>query len=296
MLYFDMPSVEEIRIFLMADIVLSITVGMSILLAVISIFSGWRRFDLAAIGNPLTLTQVGIAILLALVIRIFEQSSYAQFNLEFLPLKQPLLGLSYLPLIIITIALGPSIGLLSVALFLALTPPLGSFNWLDAVLMLEFVVLGWWAIFPSSFQKRWAGSTNLLISYILVWGTAGSALFHSQGLDIRDWRVHFNCHQNYLLSLLISVLFLFLLGPGFFNRLFSNSRIKPKEAKPTKSSSRVTGLAIQQISASPNSPTHFRRGFQKPDISSLKRNDTRARTMSKSPSRIAMKSFKDQDH
>ena len=296
MLYFDMPSVEEIRIFLMTDIVLSITVGMSILLAVISIFSGWRRFDLAAIGNPLTLTQVGIAILLALVIRIFEQSSYANFNLEFLPLKQTLLGLSYLPLIIITIALGPSIGLLSVALFLALTPPLGSFNWLDAVLMLEFVVLGWWAIFPSSFQKRWAGSTNLLISYILVWGTAGSALFHSQGLDIRDWRVHFNYHQNYLISLLISFLFLFLLGPAFFNKFFSNSRIKPKELKETKTSSRATDLTVQQISASANSPTHFRSGFQKPDISSLKRNDTRARTMSKSPSRIAMKSFKDQDH
>jgi len=294
MLYFNMPSFEAIRTLIMSDLILSITLGMSILLAVFSLFSGLWRLDFLPIWKPLTLTQVGLAILLALMLKIFEQSPYANLNFDFLPTTVHLTGISFLPLIIITIAYGPSIGLLAVALFLALTPPAGVFNWRDAVIMLEFVVLGWWAIYPSSFQQRWAGPANLLISYILVWGTAGSALFHSQGLDIRDWRVHYAYHQNYLPALLISILFLFLPGPKLFKLLFANSRIQPKQRAQSSQGS-TTDLAVRQVSANPNAPKHQRTALQKPKVVSLTRQHNRVRSLSKNTKRVAMRSFRDQD-
>ncbi len=284
-----MPLFDDIKAFILADFVLTITLALSVFLAIISLFSGWRRKDFMVFAKPRAFTTIGLGILFSLILRFLERSTFANFSLDFLPINNIFLGISHLPLIILAIAYGPSVALFSTALFIAVTTQNYDFNWLDAVLMLELVVLGWWAIYPSSFQKRWAGPINLIITYILVWGTAGTAYFHSQGLDVRDWRTHFNYHQNYIFSLLISVIFLLLIGPKVFSKLFPDSRIIPPVESKEKNAKSSDLILVSDDSL----PAHYRIPFSKPTVTSLKRSASRVRSMSPSPDRVAMRSFKD---
>ncbi len=286
-----MPLFDDIQAFILADFILAITIALSVSLAIISLFSGWRRKDFMVFAKPRAFTTIGLGILFSLALRILERTTLVNFNLDFLPVNNIFLGVSHLPLIILALAYGPSVALFATALFIAVTTQNYNFNWLDAVLMLELVVLGWWAIVPSSFQKRWAGPINLIITYILVWGTAGTAYFHSQGLDIRDWRVHFNYHQNYIVSLLISILFLLLIGPKLFSKLFPDSRIIPPEGLEN-SNSHTNSLALASKNNASN-PVHSHIPFSKTTVTSLKRSNSRVRSMSPSPNRVAMRSFKD---
>ncbi len=273
--------------------ILAFTLYAAIFLAVISLFSGWRRLDFLAIFKPQGLLHLSLLVLVAVGLHYFAHSDYSKYNISFLSIEHPLIGISRLPLYILALAYGPTMGLFAAALYtVAITHNLPTL--VDAVLGLELVVLGWWAIAPSAFQHRWAAPFNTIIAYTLAWGTAGSALFQSQGLDAKAWSVHANYHQNHILGLLASIFVLSLLGPRFFHFFFSSSEIIPKAKTDERRSTAGAEILIADNQGRKSIRQHI--PFDKPVITSLKRSDVRQRNLFAAPRRVALKSFRDQDH
>ena len=276
-----------------SNYVLAFTLYAAIFLAVISLFSGWRRLDFLAIFKPQGLLHLSLFVLIAVGLHYFAHSDYAKYNISLLNTDHPLIGISRLPLYILALAYGPTMGLFAAALYtIAVTHNLPTL--VDAVLGLELVVLGWWAIVPSAFKHRWAAPFNTIIAYTLAWGTAGSALFQSQGLDAKSWSVHVNYHQNHILGLLASIFILSLLGPRFFRFFFSSSAIIPKTKQELHPSQQGTEIAIAENKGQRKTRQHI--AFEKPIVSSLRRTEVRQRKLLAAPKRIALKSFRDQDH
>ncbi|MFA5550417.1 MAG: hypothetical protein WDA03_02265 [Trueperaceae bacterium] len=190
------------------------------LLALVSLFSGLGRLDFLALGRPAVLLRVGGGVAAAFLL-------VALTSTQLEPGSTPhalASGLARLPLYLLALGYGPSLGLLAGALFAA-APATGLYpGWPEALLILELTVLGWLAISPSPRRRRWAGPVNLLLAHLLTLGTAGVALsvlttepFTLQALLAGQLPA--------LPGLALTMLALPLFGPAFYRDHLPGSRI-----------------------------------------------------------------------
>lgn len=196
-------------------------------LAAVSLLAGWRRGDFIAVLKPQGLLHVSVAVLCGFALLWLRHALLEAEN----PLPQ-LESVSRFPLYVVTLAYGPSAGLLSAGLFAAFAASSSLPNWPEAVLALELVVLGWFAIAPSPRESRWAGPLGGALAYVLAWATGGSAMLQYLTGNGTSWATQWSYHQQLLLGVGLSLLALFLLGPGFYRRFFPGSRIAPRPPKP----------------------------------------------------------------
>jgi integral membrane sensor domain MASE1 len=81
-----------------------------------------------------------------------------------------------LPLYLMALAYGPSPGLLMGLAYVVSSSPITSPDPQSGVLVLELVVIGWLAIYPSPTRFRWAGPFNAVFAYGLARLTGGLTL------------------------------------------------------------------------------------------------------------------------
>ncbi len=200
------------------------TLVAAIFLAVVSLASGWRRADFLAVLRPQGLFRVTIAVLVAFLVvwsvDILQGSKDGAW--------EGLRGLSRLPLYVVTLAYGPSAGLLAAGLFAAFATTTSWPGWSEAVLALELVVLGWFALAPSPRKARWAGPAGALSAYFLAWSTGGAALLQSASGAGAVLAAHLTYHQDGALGTVLSMALLFLVGPKMYDTVFPGSRIVPR--------------------------------------------------------------------
>jgi hypothetical protein len=215
------------------DPFLGYTLLAALFLGLVSLFTGWFRLDFMALFQTRALLQVTLAVLLATLLTLGQKLlvpsdatlSTAGFSIQ----VDALQGLSRLPLYLVTLAYGPSIGLVSAGLFAAFASTSGTLGWPEAVLALELVVLGWFAIAPSPRKVRWAGPLNVMLAYGLAWATGGSAYLEYSTQQGMDFMTHLNYHLPLLLGIALSAFCLLFIGPNIYKKAFAGSRIAPKE-------------------------------------------------------------------
>lgn len=219
-----------------ADPFLSYTLLAALFLAGVSLFSGWRRRDFSVLATPQGLLHVALAVLCAFFLLLLENALGEATGERLLGTVswQPvsLAGVSRFPLYIVTLAYGPSAGLVAAGLFAAFTATGSLPGWPEAVLALELVVLGWFAIAPSPRTFRWAGPFDAGVAYLLAWATGGSALLQSLSGQGAQWVTHVSYHETFFWGVVISVLSLFLLSPKTYRDLFRGSSIGSRAAEP----------------------------------------------------------------
>ena len=226
-----MPDLSELLELASTDPLFFYCLVASLFLAAVALVSGWRRGDFLAVIRPKGLILLSLGVFTAFVLLLLSQSLG-----DALPSHGPagklswhasLGGISRLPLYVLALAYGPSAGLLAAALFAAFaaTTPLPS--WSEAVLALELVVLGWFAIAPSPRTFRWAGPFGAVLAYLLAWSTGGTALLQHLTGDGANWTTHLLYHQAVLGGVGLSLLALWFVGPDMYASFFSGSRIAP---------------------------------------------------------------------
>lgn len=196
------------------------------LLGLVSLVSGWLRADLLAVLRPRGLLSVVLAVLAAFALLWLSQALVPAGAPGWLGAR----GLSRFPLYVAALAYGPSAGLLSALLFAAFAAQSSLPGLSEAVLALELMVLGWFAISPSPRRHRWAGPLGAALAYLLTWATGGSAMLQYLTGSGTSWATQWSYHQNEALGVLASCLLLFALGPCAYQRLFPGSRIAGAEA------------------------------------------------------------------
>ena len=191
----------------------------SIILFVVSLFSGLFRFDFVSALGPRGLLSIVFAIFLAIGLRFLGLNVFHSDALA--------MALVRLPLYLIALAFGPSAGLVAGILFLSLANLL---NFPDLILLIELVVLGWFAISPSPRQFWWAGSLGAIFSYCLTWAAAGSAYLELEFQNGSSLEAHLALHQGSFASLAGIAIALAFITPRIYKRLFPFSNIAPETA------------------------------------------------------------------
>jgi hypothetical protein len=204
----------------------------AVFLALVALLTGWLRLDFLAVFRPRGLFCVTLAVILAMALSLLSQTSLAPFTVSAATGDSSLTlsvlrGLSRLPLYVIALAYGPTAGLVSAGLFAAFATTSGTLSWAEAVLALELVVLGWFAIAPSPFRLQWAGPMNVGLAYFLTWATGGSALLQHTTGQAMELNTHWTYHQHWLLGVGLSIVLLFFLRPNLYQKFFPDSRISP---------------------------------------------------------------------
>ena len=205
-------------------------------LAAASLLSGWLRGDVLAALRPQGLFRISVAVAASFVLVWLGYSAGGADT----ALGNLLVGLSRFPLYVIALAYGPSAGLLAAGLFAAFaaTGPLP--GWSEAVLALELVVLGWFALEPSPRRHRWAGPLDAAVAYLLAWATGGSALLQASGGEGMSLAAHLAYHLPGLPGVALSMALLTLVSPRLYERFFPTSRIKPKSKLKAETEARAS--------------------------------------------------------
>lgn len=226
-----------------ADPFLLYTLIAALFLGFVSLWSGWRRKDFLTFFNAQGLFHIALAVLLAFAIMLLSNylldTSALSFEPTYLPWLESLRGSSRFPLYVVALAYGPSAGLLAAALFASFTTTTALPSWPEAILALELLVLGWFAIAPSPRQHRWAGPFNALMAYFLAWSTAGSAMLQALTGEGVQWTSHATYHMTFALGAGVSMLLLVFIGPKAYRTLFPNSRIAPASNAPDPTQQRA---------------------------------------------------------
>ena len=240
-----MPTVQALTEYLGGDPVLGYSLLAALFLALVSLAAGLARLDFLVLVRPGVVIQLGVAVLfgslLAFVGDSLATAVEAAGSEDWLQrLVLPLAAVRRLPLYIMALAYGPTVGLLAAALFAAFETTSAMPGLAEAVFGLELLVIGWLAIYPSPRRQRWAGPFNAIVAYLLAWGTGGLALtqFTNGEIDLSSlWRQH----EPMLLGAAISALLLLLISPARYRRTFPASRIATAEPGDTKT---VRTLAV----------------------------------------------------
>jgi hypothetical protein len=213
------------------DPFLGYTLLAALFLGLTSLLTGWGKLDFLVLLQPKPLLQVTVAVLLASFVtlgqRLFLPSDAALTTAGLSIPIEAANGFVRLPLYLVTLAYGPSIGLVAGVLFAAFAGTTGTLGWAEAVLILELVVLGWFAVAPSPFKVRWAGPLNLVMAYLLAWATGGTAFLQHSTQKGMMFSTHINHHLPALLGLAIAAFCLLFIGPKMYQRAFKDSRIAP---------------------------------------------------------------------
>lgn len=133
-----------------------------------------------------------------------------------------------LPLYLIALAYGPSIGFVVGLGYLAVAWLLPVLEPASFVLALELTVLGWLAIHPSPANHRWAGPAYALLAYALAWSTAGLAGVVAAHGSVSTATI-VQQHAANLTSLVIIAALLGTLAPERYRRWFPESRTHETE-------------------------------------------------------------------
>lgn len=238
-------EISPLRDALSSDPVLFYSAAAALLLAVVSLSGGLGRRDFLALARPRTLLRVMGAVAIAFSL---EAASAVWSSSLPQPLAAVSGGLHRLPLYLVTLAYGPSTGVVVGALFAGFHAGTALPGWPEAVLTLELAVLGWLAIFPSPRDTRLAGPLDALVAYALAWGTGGIALLAAeQGLVTLDLLLAE--HAAMLPGLAACAALLALAGPGVYRAAFPGSRIHPpgRPARRAQAAGAPTGGAAAPV-------------------------------------------------
>lgn len=211
------------------DPLLLYSLAATALLAIVSWSSGLGRADVAALLRPRTMLRVAgavaVSFLITVAARTFADGSGTITAAALLE------GVGRLPLYLVTLAYGPTIGIVAAALSVGFAADASLPGWREAILTLELVVLGWLAIYPSPRQTRWAGPFDVTLAHLLAWGTGGVALmaYRFGEFSPQRWRAEVSAD---LVPVAVAVLALLAFGPRFYQRAFPGSRIAAGPAEP----------------------------------------------------------------
>ena len=196
------------------------------LLALVSLLSGLGRLDVAALLRPANLLLVGLGVLLAFgLVVLTERWPFLAAGESGLTASLGF-GLARVPLYLLALAFGPSVGLLAGVLFSAATA-IGPYpGWSEAILVLELMILGWLAISPSPRRSRWAGPAGAAGAYVLALGTAGVA-FEVWRTGELNLAALLAAQGRALPGLVAAWLALAAFGPELYERYMPGSRILP---------------------------------------------------------------------
>jgi len=196
----------------------------SLLLAAVSLSSGLARLDLVVLAKASVLLRVVILVALAAGLRTLSEGTDNAL------LQGVITGAWQLPLYLLALGYGPSVGLAAAGLMAAITV---SSNWGEALLALQLLILGWLAIYPSPRHYRWAGPLNVALAYGLTWMTGGIALTYatSGAAQIAFWAER----QPELVGLALAMAALLLFRPNFYRTFFAASQLTPPAAPRTRS-------------------------------------------------------------
>ncbi|HEV2123423.1 MAG TPA: hypothetical protein VGW38_11705, partial [Chloroflexota bacterium] len=229
-----MPDLQAITQGASADPFLFYTLVAAGFLAVVSLGSGLIRSDFLAIVRPQGLLHVSLAVLTAFLVVLLADALQPRLEAGADGLwLETLRGLSRFPLYVVTLAYGPSAGLLAAGLFAAFATNSTLPGLPEAVLALELVVLGWFALAPSPRTAAWAGPFDALLAYFLTWSTGGAALLQASSGNGTVLAAHLAYHQDMALGIALSMTLLFLVTPGAYRRFFPDSRIAPRPPPPS---------------------------------------------------------------
>jgi hypothetical protein len=209
----------------------------ALFLGVVSLVTGWLRLDFLVLFQGRILVHIALAVILAIAITLISQPLPAPFTanaeaVETVTSLSLLAGLSRLPLYLIALAYGPTLGLVAAGLVALFAMISGTLGWSEAVLALELTVLGWFAIAPSPYKVRWAGPLNVLLAYCLTWATGGSAYLQHLTKRGTELSTHWQYHQPFLLGVFLSALLLYFVVPTMYQKFFKDSSIAPPVPKP----------------------------------------------------------------
>lgn len=229
-----MPGLANVFQNVVADPFLLYTLLAAGFLAVVSLGSGWLRADFLALVRPQGLLRLSVMVVAAFLVVLLADALQARAGADASSVwLSALRGLSRFPLYVVTLAYGPSAGLLAAGLFAAFATASSLPGWPEVVLALELVVLGWFALAPSPRVARWAGPLDALLAYFLAWATGGAALLQGLSGDGAVLGAHLAYHQGTGLGVALSMALLFLVGPGVYERFFPYSRIVPQSSRPS---------------------------------------------------------------
>lgn len=207
------------------DPLLLYSLAAAALLALVSWSSGLARADLAALLRPRILLRVAGAVAVSFLVTVGARTLVDGTQAP--TLAALFEGVGRLPLYLVTLAYGPSIGLAAAALSVGFAAETALPGWREAILALELVVLGWLAIYPSPRQARWAGPLDVALAHALAWGTGGVALLafrYGEVLPQRWWSEI----STDLAPVAVAAALLLAFGPRFYQRAFPASRIVPE--------------------------------------------------------------------
>jgi hypothetical protein len=271
------PDIQLIKDFFAQQPFLAYALLATLILAVVSFFSGLSRLDVLGALSPQGLFTLTLAAATAWLI----QSQGSLIPIELFQSQAFLAGLSRFPLYLAALAYGPSAGILTGGLFLAFGPTGAETTmWLHVILLLELAVAGWFAISPSPRQNRFAGPLAAFLAYSLSWATAGSALLQWQSGTGSSLAAHMALHQDVLLGVAFSWLALVFVSPNLYRILFPYSRIvlsprqtqkatlqTPVSAKPTPALS--FGNDLLGLSPTRSNPSAANSSAANPALSNL---------------------------
>lgn len=210
---------------LQRDPVLGYGLLASLFLAAVSLSSGLARLDLVVLARVSVLLRIAFLVALAIALRALSETA------DSLLWQGAAAGAWRLPLYLLALGYGPSVGLLAAGLVAAFAVLSGGLSWYEALLALELVILGWLAIYPSPRRHRWAGPLNVAVAYGLTWLTGGVALTYlATGTAFETFGAD---QQLELIGLALAMAALLLFSPNFYQTFFAPSRLTPPV--PTRS-------------------------------------------------------------
>jgi len=145
-------------------------------LAVASLLGGWSRGDVRALMRPATWIALATAVVAGVALTAAGDRIGAT-----LAIGWPLEGLRRLPLYLLALGYGPTVGALSGLAFAAVEARQWPLHGADALLALELAAVGWIAIAPSPRRHRLAAPLAVLVGWSLATATLGLAAWAAAG-------------------------------------------------------------------------------------------------------------------
>lgn len=139
-------------------------------LAAASLIGGWTSGDLRSLTRAGPWTAAALAAIAALALTIAGERT-----VMVAPDAWPVQGIRRLPLYLVALGYGPTMGVVAAGLFAGVERIQEPVPAAEVVLVLEMAVVGWLAIAPSPRRVRFAASFAVLVGWAMAMGTAGLA-------------------------------------------------------------------------------------------------------------------------